>query len=661
MSFRSGWRTFAHSTALVSLAMFFPVTCAAQGFPPISPDELKTTNELGAEGAPAILLFREVDRDDNGQPPHEDNYIRIKVLTEQGRRYANIEIEFDKAYEDIVNIRARTIRPDGSIAQFDGNFAEQTIAKAQGLEYLVKAFTLPDVQVGSVIEYSYSVTLNKSFIYSSHWILNYELFTRRARFTLKPYRSKYNPKMSLRRSWQGLPPGAELKEGSDHSFTMDVQNIPAFEVEDYMPPPNEVKGRVDFIYEDFFLERDPDLYWKHVGMVRYNGLEAFLGKRKAMEEAVAQIVLPNDTAEEKLRKIYGRVQKLRNTTYEIGKTAQEEKRDKEKPARTIEDVWKHGYGDAVQLTWLYLGLVRAAGFEAFGVWVSSRRHYFFNPKTMENGQLDANVVLVKLNGKDLYLDPGAAFTPFGMLTWYETGTPGLCLAEDGGTWVKTPLPRSSESSTHQTAKLKLSESGSLEGKVTVSYSGLEAMYNRQDFRNSDEVARKKFLEDRSRNLVPAPAQVELINSPEWNNPEKSLVAEFDVKIPDWASNTGKRWMIPASLFTALQKHIFEHSTRIHPIYFAYPTEQDDEVTIELPAGWKVASIPPAQSQNGLSLTYRAKTDASNGVLHLTRTLNEDIFLLGAQQYAGIRAFYQAVRADDEQQIVLQPAMAAPSN
>jgi hypothetical protein len=37
---------------------------------------------------------------------------------------------------------------------------------------------------------------------------------------------------------------------------------------------------------------------------------------------------------------------------------------------------------------------------------------------MDNHKLNANVVLVKLNGQDLYLDPGAAFTPFGMLTWY---------------------------------------------------------------------------------------------------------------------------------------------------------------------------------------------------------------------------------------------------
>jgi hypothetical protein len=56
---------------------------------------------------------------------------------------------------------------------------------------------------------------------------------------------------------------------------------------------------------------------------------------------------------------------------------------------------------------------------------------------MQSEKLNANVVLVKLNGKDLYFDPGAAFTPFGLLTWSETGTPGLRLDKDGGSWIMT--------------------------------------------------------------------------------------------------------------------------------------------------------------------------------------------------------------------------------
>ena len=143
-----------------------------------------------------------------------------------------------------------------------------------------------------------------------------------------------------------------------------------------------------------------------------------------MERAVAQIVSPSDSQEVKLRKIYDRVQQIRNTSYELRKTEQEEKREKETLADNVEDVWRRGYGNTIELTWLFLGLARAAGFEAYGCWVSDRREYFFNPKMMQSAKLNSNVVLVKLNGKDLYLDPGVVFTPFGLLTWSETAAQG---------------------------------------------------------------------------------------------------------------------------------------------------------------------------------------------------------------------------------------------
>ena len=61
---------------------------------------------------------------------------------------------------------------------------------------------------------------------------------------------------SLRWSWQGLPPGAEAKEGPDHIVRMEANNIPAFQTEDYMPPPNELMSRVDFIYKQGSSEKD---------------------------------------------------------------------------------------------------------------------------------------------------------------------------------------------------------------------------------------------------------------------------------------------------------------------------------------------------------------------------------------------------------------------
>ncbi len=442
----------------------------AIGFQPVSPEELKMTSEPLAPGAPAIILYRQVDRDDNGYTSHEDNYVRIKILTEEGRKYADVEIPFFKEIQDVVNVKARTIRPDGSIANYEGKVFEKDLVKGKNIRYLAKTFTLPDVQVGSVIEYFYTIDWREYSLFDSHWILSEELFTRKVQFSMKPYKGNDWQTFSLRWSWQLLPAGtAPPKEGPDKIIRMEANNIPAFQVEDYMPPADEMKSRVDFIWEEALYEKDPTVFWKRIGKQRNGQLESFVGKRGAMEHAVAQIVSPGDSPEMKLRKIYDRVQKIRNTSYEVEKTEQEQKRAKEKLVDTVnvEGVWKRGYGDANQFTWLFLGLIRAAGFEAYGCWVSSRNEYFFTPNTMQSGKLNASVVLVKVNGKDLYFDPGGAFTPFGLLTWPETGVPGLRLDKDGGSWIRTTLPQASESRLERVGRLKLSETGDLEGKVTL--------------------------------------------------------------------------------------------------------------------------------------------------------------------------------------------------
>jgi hypothetical protein len=634
-------------------------------FQPVSQDELKMTSEPLAPGAAAIILYRQVDRDDNGhdtrgRASHEDEYFRIKILTEEGRKYADVEIPFDRQYHSVVDVKARTIRPDGSIVNFDGKVFEKTLVKGRGVKYVAKTFTLPDVQVGGIIEYSYRIDLGANWLFNSNWILSNELFTKKAQFSLKPFPGT-DVVYSLRWSIPIPLSGAMPKQGTDYVVRMEASNIPAFQTEDYMPPADELKSRVDFIYEEGFLEKDQASYWKKVGKKRNGELESFLGKRKAMEEAVAQIVSPNDPREVKLRKIYDRVQQIRNTTFELQKTEQEEKRAKEKPPENVEDLWKRGYGDGRDLTWLFLGLARAAGFEAYGCWVSSRGHYFFSPATMQSRKLDTNVVLVKLNGKDVYFDPGVAFTPFGLLTWYETGVKGLRLDKDGGTWIQTTLPDASVSRIERVGKLKLSDTGELEGKLTVTYTGLEAMYHRLGERHADEVARKKYLEELVTSQVGAAAEAELTNKPDWTSAETPLVAEFNLKIPNWASNAGRKVMIPAAIFTSGEKGLFEHANRVHSIYFEYPHEKADDVTIELPTGWQVSSVPTEQTEDGHIIVYNLKVEKNSGTLRLTRKLSNNILLLPQQAYPDIRSFFQAVRNNDGLQIVLQSGVIHASN
>jgi hypothetical protein len=658
---------FSLSLLVISLlaCAWFPqmasAVSSATAFRPVNPEELKMTSEPAALGAPAVILYREVYRDDSGQTAHEDDYYRIKILTEEGRKYADIEMPFFTGTGNLTGIHARTIKPDGSIVDFDGKVFTKSIVKAKGVKYLAKTFTLPAVQVGCVIEYFYTLDLRERYIFDSHWILSNELFTKAAQFSLKPYTSSY-ANWHLRWLNQNLPPGAPpAKEGPDHIIRLEAANIPAFPTEDLMPPEDELKERVDFTYSLDEPDTDVNHFWSKVGKRLDSNLESFVGKRKAMEQAVAEIVGPNDPPEVKLQKIYARVQQLRNTSYEVRKTEEEEKREKEKELANVEEVWKRGYANGQALTWLYLALVRAAGFEAYGVWAADRENYFFNPNLMQSGRLDSNLVLIKLNGKDIFCDPGAAFTPFGLLPWMETGIAGLQLDKKESVWIQTLIPTSAQARTERRTNLTLSDTGDLDGKLTVTYTDLEAARLRLAERNADETGRKTYLEDIVKGYIPAASEVKLTNQPEWKNSALPLVAEFSIKVPGWGSGAGRHVIVPVGLFTAREKHVFDHAERVHPIYVEYPYAESDDINIQIPAGWKVSSLPRGWQDIGRVVTYSLTAEGDKEKLHLTRTLTVDFIFMEVKYYPALRNYFQEIKTTDDQQIVLEPGAARAGN
>jgi hypothetical protein len=248
-----------------------------------------------------------------------------------------------------------------------------------------------------------------------------------------------------------------------------------------------------------------------------------------------------------------------------------------------------------------------------------------------------------------------------LLPWSETAVTGLRLDKDGGSWVKTTLPDSSASRIERKANLRLRDDGMLEGKLTIVFTGLEALYRRIDERNEDEASRKKYLEDTVKEYVPTGIEVELTNKPEWGSSADKLVAEYDLKVPGWVSGAGRRVLLPVGFFSATEKHLFDHADRTHPVYFEFPFEKFDEVTIELPLGWQVSSLPPAKIQDAKAIKYTLKADENKGTLHVTRALDVDILLVDTKLYPTLRSFFQIVRTSDEQQIVLQPGAAAAKN
>jgi hypothetical protein len=641
---------FARLGALAALlSITFTMHARADDWQPISPEDLRMTSEPKAPKAAAIYLYRQVDRNDSSS--NETIYSRIKILTEEGRKHANVEIPYMKGASSIHALQARVIRPDGSIAEFDGEVYEKPLIKARGVRMMSKSFTLPGVEVGSIIEYRYRRVMPYGWAFNSRWLLSGDLFTRRAVFSLWPAHG-----LLLRWSWPlGLPPDTKPPAKERGLIRLETRDVPAFVSEEYMPPEDVMKYRVEFVYEgDESDQKEEAAYWKAFGKRSHVQVQRFTKPNRALEQEVARLVQPGDSIEAKARKLYARAQQIRNLSFERQLTEQETRRVKLADIHDAGDVLKHGFAGADEVTWFFYGLLRVAKVDASLVLVSTRDDSFFDHRLMNARELTTCVVFVDLGDRKVFLDPGMPFMPFAYLPWSETGVKGLRLDSDGGQWVVTTLPGAAESRVERKMVGTLSPSGTLEGKVTVTYTGLEASWRRISERNEDATDRRKFLEQDLESGVPSGIDAKLTNTPDWGGSDTPLVAEFDLRVPGWAASAGNRSLVPIGLFGGSEKHIFEHSARVHPLYFSFPYLHTDEIAIELPPGWQVTSVPKARSADIKVATYNSSAQAAAGKLNMKRELVLNTIMVQQKYYAQVRDFYQAVRAGDEDQVVVTP-------
>ena len=85
-----------------------------------TPEELSMTSIPEVPGASGVMLYREEGTDDHLRM--FSYYVRLKVLKEGGKDYANVELPFaaGEAGARIDSIAGRTVQPDGSAVPFTG-------------------------------------------------------------------------------------------------------------------------------------------------------------------------------------------------------------------------------------------------------------------------------------------------------------------------------------------------------------------------------------------------------------------------------------------------------------------------------------------------------------------------------------------------------------
>ncbi len=636
---------------------------AGENWKPVDPADLALKAPTVEKEADAEAIFWEVRVDDS--QPYElslKNYIRIKVFNERGREsQSKVDLPY-LGYNQIKDIAARVIKPDGTIIELKKeDVFERTIVKLSGLKLKAKSFALPGVEPGAIIEYRWREVQPNGSANRLRLQFQREIPVQTVNYYLKPYTG-----MQYRPFNMGE---ARFVKDKDDFYKLSMANVPAFREESKMPPENSVRSWV-FLYYREGDKLDQNKYWKDLGKLIYEASKEEMKAGDEVKAAITGIIGDATTPEEKLQRIYDFCRtKIKNVSDDASGMTEEE-RNKFKANKTPADTLKRGMGTSSNIDLLFAALAKAAGFDARLALSGNRDDLFFTRDLANISFLGSSFIAVRVGEDWRFFSPAEMYTPFGMLGWVEEGQETLVTDSKEPLWVKTSVTAPEKSREKRTGKFRLLEDGTLEGDVRIEYTGHLAS-EKKEYNDDDSASqREETLRDKLTSQM-STAELSEIKIENITDPVKPFTYSFHVRVPGYAQRTGKRLFLQPAFFQHGVSPLFQTSSRRHAVYFHYPWSEEDEVTIELPAGFALDSPDsPAPFGSGDLSVYDVKVYTTKDQRTLVYKRNFffgagaaglDRLFYDANNYTQLKTYFDMLHKRDNHTITLKQATTTATN
>jgi hypothetical protein len=528
----------------------------------------------------------------------------------------------------------------------------------------VKIFTLPSVEVGSIIEYRYKIHIDDHYFAEPDWTIQTALFTRKAHYMWRPTDRELSTsdgkQLTTHVAWTPiLPPGAAVKEsavqvrnsadGGHSQLDLDVHDIMPIPEEEYMPPIRSLSYKVLFYYTSY---RSAKEFWMSQGKEWSKTRNKFMDPGSAVKNAVKDLTAPGDTQEQKLRKLYSAVMAIENTDFTREHSSSEERAQGLKEVKSVDDVLNRKRGSGDQLAALFVSMARTAGMKAYLMGVANRSERIFLPNFLSTYQLDDDIAIVNVDGKDVFFDPGQRYCSFGHLSWKHASSAGLRQTESGVDLQSTPNSEYKLNHVSRIADLKLDDTGVAQGSIAIEYTGDAALSWRQTALRGDETSLNTSLRTRMEHMLPANMEVKVTKIENVKDFELPLKVAYEIDGPI-GSSTGKRLLVPANLFEMNSKPLFPQAKRDVDVDMQYPSFVQDAVRFKLPPTLVVESAPTASKEMMKSLAaFQVNSVSAANSITLYRNLQLGTPVFTPSEYPDLRSFYTKLEAKDQETVVL---------
>ncbi len=603
-------------------------------------EELKMTVYDKDSTATAVVLYEHGNYYVNPKRNFQfttDYYFRIKILKKRGFDQTIIKIPF-YGKEEVHDIKAVTSNLSEKNVVVETSLTKDEIYTKDGSgKWKETSFTLPNANVGSVIEYRYSLTSPYSQI--DDWSYQSDIPKLKSDFTAAILGNwKYNiriiGKLKLSRDSSYVKNGCVyvpgIATGSCSIIEYGMDSIPAFKEEAYMLSKDNFLSRVAFqLKSSTNVKGQVTNYtktWKHVDK---NLKTNFLGNQNSKKKyfknkMLADAVLSVENTLSNAKKIYSFIQ----SHYTWDEKYWSSKKVDVKKA--FED--KKGNVFDINLS-LYYAL-QAENIESKLVLLSTRDREI--PTKLYPVISEFNYLIVKatINNKVYFLDAVNEHLPFGLIQFESLNGDGRVMDfKNGSFWEQIKLGQKSSKRTMLSLSLT---NTSLTGDLSIKRNGYYASNYRAKFNGRSDEDIIGDLETRHPDI-----EVEDFKLGDLSENEKALNENYKINIETDFTGENKIRLSPF-LVGRITTNPFKLESRDYPVDFGYARAHTYLIKLTIPKEYKVTKLPKNMgvtlpNKGGKILLNVNQSDTTINI-YLKYTIHKKRF--NSNEYFYLKQFYQ---------------------
>ena len=403
---------FIHRIAFVSIFLLSAPCSFAQ-----EPAELGnfTSDEIALKecsfdkGAEAVVLFDKATSNYNDEYNLiTDRRIRFKILKEKGIARGNIQIlvQSKNDFETVSRIRAVIGSPDGTGNLVYSKLEQKSIFKRRiNDHYSEVTFAMPNVKVGSIIEYEYESRMNH-YGGLQDWYFQSDIPV-----MLSAYRLYIVPTAEFRyivrkSHFMHVTIEPDPKNGRVY---FEMKNIPGLRDESYSTSYRDFLQRVDFQLSAVASRGTVTKYsttWKEMTreLLEEKEFGSQLDKSFSIADQLKPLLTGTGNNFERMKLIHDYVRSNITWNYIDSKYAID----------GLKRVAEKKQGTSGEMNLLMINLLRSADISAYPMLVSERAHGKVDTTYPLKDQFNKVVAYVDIEGKKYILDASDAYTPSGM-------------------------------------------------------------------------------------------------------------------------------------------------------------------------------------------------------------------------------------------------------